>query len=183
MKKILIILSCFLLAGCQYKDLAKISIVSMISIEYNEKFIVTTFNIVPDKDNTRITLIESSDSDLFEALNKNIMQSTSEPYYNHITTILIDSYMLGNLNLLNNLIKEYDIPTNFSIVYSDDINSINEFYKNEEPIHTLATTINNLEGTNLYFQDYLNNKNLKIPTFIYDNKPLFIGYTSIKKKH
>ncbi|MFI3307645.1 MAG: hypothetical protein R3Y21_03670 [Mycoplasmatota bacterium] len=180
MKKLIILISVFFI-GCQYRDLSNISIVTMVSIQYEEEFIFTTFNVLPHIEGNQIDLISSGSDNLFDAVSYNQLMSTDELYFNHITTIIIDEYIFNNIDIVTEFINKYNINHEVALILVEDVENTVLYYKDINPIFTLATTVNNLNEKNLYYKDFITNNNFSIPYFSYNELPIFNGYKQIKK--
>ena len=190
MKKILFISLIFLLTSCtKYQEINNLAITTAISIEYNNKYILTLQIIEGNKEN--IINYKEEGSSITEAYNKIVKKSPKQIYTNQTNIIILDEELIKNklketLYYLNNN-KNIKKETYLFITKEKDI--LNKAKKlnnipNQNIIDSFNNINNNLSITKLVtLNDIINNyKNnyIIIPSIILnDNKEIELSTITI----
>lgn len=124
MKKIIIIIICFLCCACyDYKEINDLSFVSSIGITYDDKYHMI-FEII---DNNEESYLINSDGDtIAEAMNNANLVNYKIPYYYHLRAVIIDENVAKNHmeEFLDYMVREIDIRNEFFLAVSDKVSEI-----------------------------------------------------------
>lgn len=172
MKKILFIILIFLLTSCtKYQEINNLAITTAISIEYDNKYILTLQIIEGNKEN--IINYKEEGSSITEAYNKIVKKSPKQIYTNQTNIIILDE------ELIKNKLKEtlYYLNNNKSIKKETYI-----FITKEKDILITAKKLNNIPNQNIIDSFKNINNNLSITKLVtlnniiknYKNKYLII---------
>ena len=147
MKKILFISLIFLLTSCtKYQEINNLAITTAISIEHNNKYILTLQIIEGNKEN--IINYKEEGSSITKAYNKIVKKSPKQIYTNQTNIIILDE------ELIKNKLKEtlYYLKNNKNIKKETYI-----FITKEKDILIRAKKLNNIPNQNII--DSFNNIN------------------------
>ena len=156
MKKILIISLIFLLTSCtKYQEINNLAITTAISIEYNNKYILTLQIIEGNKEN--IINYKEEGNSITEAYNKIIKKSPKQIYTNQTNIIILDE------ELTKNKLKEtlYYLKNNKNIKKETYI-----FITKEKNILIRAKKLNNIPNQNIIDSFNNINNNLSITKLV-----------------
>ena len=176
MKKIIIIISLFILTGCyNYTEINSIKLVNGIYIDYKNNKYIGYFDIKKN-----INVEASSINELFRNFEESISKN---PFYAHLKVLVISKEILTHHfdDVIEFFLRNNEIRNNFYLVVSDDIKNLDSDY-----IKNILTN-ENLVPTSTLFKDiltsYLGKKNIIVPIIKENNKKYLITGSVIKSKN
>ena len=144
MKKVIIILICLMLCGCDYKELNNLGIVTMITIDYDKEYKVNVEVLNNDKkSNSKSCILKGKGKSLDEAITNAENKSDYVFNYSHIYVIILSKKVINNNVIHDYLTRNKDLRKDFYILYSNDIDSITKYKTNESIGESLYKTIDN----------------------------------------
>lgn len=195
MKKIIIIILTLFLTGCyNHTSLNDIAVVSLVTIDYQNKYIITIEVRENEKENPNASSFYTASGNTIETTINKLNQSLNKTIY----LVDIDT-MIFTTNLINNklqttldyLTRENNIGNNFNILVSDEkIEDIIAITKNKNKIvgTYLKDTITNKQNNNIeiiynqLLKTYLNKyKDLILPYLTIENNEIYINQATIIK--
>ena len=128
MRKIILIILCILLCGCDYKELNNLGIVTMITVDYKDNnYLVHSelLNINKDSKNKSI-IVKGHGKSISTALQDAENNSEYIFNYSHVYTIILSNeVLLKKRNEINDFfIRNKDLRKDFLVFYSNDIDNI-----------------------------------------------------------
>ena len=144
MKKVIILLICLMLCGCDYKELNNLGIVTMITIDYDKEYKVNVEVLNNDKkSNSKSCILKGKGKSLDEAITNAENKSDYVFNYSHIYVIILSKKVINNNVIHDYLTRNKDLRKDFYILYSNDIDSITKYKTNESIGESLYKTIDN----------------------------------------
>lgn len=145
MKKIVLIMVCFLLCGCyDYKELNDIAIVSSVGVGYDEEYKVSVELIDSQKEGnsgsstTKSVVVTGKGKSFIEAFNEALELIDKDPYFYQMQLLILDENIDGNgiKEIFDYLLRESKISNSFYTVLSKDITpeDLLNLKNEEEPI-------------------------------------------------
>ena len=171
MKKILLLISLFLLTGCyNYEEINNIILVNGIYIDYQDNKYIGIF----DTDDL-VTVQGESINDLFRNFEES---SKKKPFYAHLKVLILSKEALNNNfdEIIDYFLRNNEIRNNFYLAASNNINSFKSSH-----IKSMITNKNDVITSTLFkkvLTTYLDNKEIFIPIVEDEN----ITGSIIKKK-
>ena len=144
MKKVIILLICLMLCGCDYKELNNLGIVTMITIDYDKEYKVNVEVLNNDKkSNSKSCILKGKGKSLDEAITNAENKSDYVFNYSHIYVIILSKKVINNNVIHDYLTRNKDLRKDFYVLYSNDIDSITKYKTNGSIGETLYKTIDN----------------------------------------
>ena len=191
MKKILLIIIFLLLTGCgKYTDLNNLAIIKSMGISHNDTYTVYA-QIIDNmtKDNeVQIKVIESSDSNLENAIQKIKLQVNKEIYMSHLDLIIFDYNLKNNdyQEIIHYFINNNKFRNDFLCVFSKNIEHVLTNSQYDEIEFFLEM---NQENKGIIYkrfekviQEYLDNNVFSLSGISYSNEITFEGNYQYNKK-
>lgn len=192
MKKLILIILPFLLTGCyNHTSLNDIAIVSLIKIDYQDKYTITIEVRENEKENPNASIFTTSTGLTLEQTIQNLNQSLNKTLYLvDIDTMILTTNLLNTKleTTLDYLTRQNNIGNNFNILVTDEpIENITKIIKEKNKIvglylkelmknNTINITYNQLLKT------YLNNyKDIILPYGTIQNNEFHIDKAIIQK--
>ena len=178
MKKLLIILSLFLLTGCnKYTELNELAIIKSIGISKNQEYTLYAEIIIDIKDNKPVTdIIETTSNNIDNLFNNIKLLVNKEIYFSHIDLIILDFNLDNNDydKIIKYFLNHHEFRNDFLTILSKDIKTILNNSKYDE-IEDLIIT--NKESKNVIkktfeeiMQEYLDNHQFNLSSIKYEEK-------------
>lgn len=163
MKKILtLIITIFLTSGCyDYIELNNLSIISGISIDYqNDKYLVN-YEVLNDKksgsdSSTKGSFtISGNGKTLAEAFYNTAKETPKKPYYAHLKCLIISEEVASNKleNTIDYLLRNTDIRSEFNTVIAKDMSAKDLLNSSNKDTPVVSDLIETLLNTNKYYKN------------------------------
>lgn len=167
MKKIIILLICLLLSGCNYIELNDMGIVSLVAIQYQDNNYHVIIEIDDNKKNEeKSSVYEASGNSIEKAIEEVSLKVNKELYFIDLNVILIDQNTINQkfTSIIDYLTREVMFGSNFNILVDDNPkDTINAITKNDkiagEYIKNIFNSSQNDIINNKYYdllRDFLN---------------------------
>jgi Ger(x)C family germination protein len=185
MKKIIIILLCFLLTGCyNYNEIDDLAIISCLGIDYaNGKYQIIIEEEKNDKDNKKSTLLYySEDISLDKAIQKAAYKIDKTLYFIDLDVLLLSTNVANNhLNsVMDYITRENNFAFNFNMVLAENPRQIIETLDNKK------NTISGKYIKNIFNAEFNSIINIKysefMETYLNGSKNVILPFASINDK-
>lgn len=197
MKKIILIIITLLLTGCyNHTSLNNIAVVSLIRIDYQDKYIITIEIRENEKENPNASTFTTSTGLTLDETIQNLNQTLNKSLYLvDIDTMILTTNLLNTKleTTLDYLTRQNNIGNNFNILISDEnIENIIKIIKDKNKIvgtylkETMTNTENNTINIiyNQLLKTYLNNyKDIILPYGTIKNNEFYIDKALIKNNN
>lgn len=186
MKKLIIILI-LLITGCtKYNDLAELTIIKSIGIDYNENYIVYAqiIDYIDENNKPIMKTIKENGKTINEGFSNLKKRINKEIYLSHI-----DLLVLGNTlkkenyqNIINYFINNNDFRNDFYCIFSSDIYNLFE-KTNYDEIEILLKTKDksSIKNFDNVIQEFIDNKTIILPEIIYQHEINYLDNVEYKE--
>lgn len=163
MKKIILILICFLLTGCNYLELNDMGVVSLLAINYeNDVYNITVEIKENKKDQDDLSSIyTASSSSIDKALQEISLSVNKTLYFIDLNILMLDEKTANEklTTIVDYITREVNFGSNFNIVIDDDSTKTLEVIKKQEKTagEYLKNILDNKENNiiNIKYYDFL----------------------------
>lgn len=149
MKKIIILLSLFIITSCDYKEINNLIIITGMVIDYKDNNFEVTSQIIDSENKAKISTYITQGSSIEECLKELSKITNKDIFISHLKTLILTKNTIKNKDYQDFFLRDSKSKMNFYIYYVDDI------YKDK-----ILNVYKENYGTALYIKDLIefNNK-------------------------